>query len=173
MRQASPDKDAGAVTFVERPLCPTCAEAGTTLLQLPFTTPRVDYDFQVPSNGTWYVWVRGQGRDGGDGNLMWGINRNPIDSVVSDGDTSFRARNGLLYNAADRDHWRWVRMGSQYLNAGTSYELNLWAGGVGLGVDRIIITTDSRTPYDAANGTSGLSSQVLYNTSNIEIEHCC
>jgi hypothetical protein len=134
----------------------------------PYSTPRVDYDFQVPTNGTWYVWVRGQGRDGGQGNLMWGINRNPIGSVVSDGDTSFQARSGLLYNAADRDHWRWVRMGSQYLNTGTTYELNLWAGGVGMAIDRIIITTDSRTPNDAANGTSGLTSQVLNNTSNID-----
>jgi hypothetical protein len=134
----------------------------------PFTTPRVDYDFQVPSNGTWYVWVRGQGRDGGTGNLMWGLNRTPIGSVVSDEDSDFRVRSGFIYNAARSGDWRWVRMGSQYLNAGTTHELNLWAGGVGFAVDRIIITTDSRTPINAANNTSGFTTNVLNNTANID-----
>jgi hypothetical protein len=134
----------------------------------PYSTPRVDYDFRVPTNGTWYVWVRGQGREGGQGNLMWGINRNPIASVVSDGDLNFQARSSLLYNGAQSGDWRWVRMGSQYFNAGTTYELNLWAGGVGLAIDRIIITTDSRTPNDAANASYSFTSQVLNNTSNID-----
>ncbi len=134
----------------------------------PFTTPRVDYDFTVPNNGTWYVWARGQGRDGGQGNLMWGVNRTPIASVRSDANTSFEVRNGLLYNAARRSDWRWVQLGSQYFNAGQTYELNLWAGGVGFALDRIIITTDSRTPAAAVNANSNFNAQVLGNTANID-----
>jgi len=134
----------------------------------PYPTPRVDYDFTVPSSGTWYVWARGQGRDGGIGNLMWGINRSPIASVRNDGNTSFEVRKGLLYNGATSGGWRWVKLGGQHFNAGTTYELNLWAGGVGFALDRIIITTDSRTPASAVNSDSNFTSRVLNNTAYID-----
>ncbi|MEJ5312093.1 MAG: vWA domain-containing protein [Anaerolineae bacterium] len=134
----------------------------------PYDAPRVDYDFQVPSSGTWYIWARGQGRDGGIGNLMWGINRTPIASVRNDANTSFEVRNQLLYNGATSAGWRWVQLGSQTFNAGTTYELNLWAGGVGFALDRIIITTDSRTPASAVSSDSNFTAQVLNNTANID-----
>ncbi len=143
-------------------------DAWVTSVGGPYDTPRVDYDFQVPSSGTWYVWGRGQGRDGGIGNLMWGINRNPIASIRSDANTSFEVRNGLLYNGATRGGWRWVQLGSQTFSAGTTYELNLWAGGVGFALDRIIITTDSRTPATAINNDGNFTAQVLNNTANID-----
>ncbi len=133
----------------------------------PYDTPRVDYDFRVPSSGTWHIWARGQGRDGGIGNLMWGINRTPIASIRSDANTSFEVRNTLQYNGATSAGWRWVQLGSQSFNANTTYELNLWAGGVGFALDRIIITTDSRTPASAVSSDSSFTAQVLNNTANI------
>lgn len=150
----------------------------------PYDTPRVDYDFKVPTTGTWYIWARGQGSEntgGGQANLMWGINRNPIGSVVHDSTTStcatdstscasFQVRTGLQYNGATSAGWRWVRLGSLSVTANITNELNLWAGGVGFALDRIIITTDSRTPKSAVNADSNLTAQVLNNTSTTVID---
>ncbi len=133
----------------------------------PFPTPRLDYDFVVPDTDTWYVWVRGIGGDGAR-NIMWGLNRTPFGNVTGDGDTTF-VQTGLLYNGADKDRWRWVKLGSLgNLEAGHTYELNIWAGAAGFDLDRIIITTDSRTPHDAANAYWHFDRDVLRNTANLD-----
>lgn len=133
----------------------------------PFRTPRLDYDFQVPTDDTWYLWVRGIGGDGAR-HLMWGLDRTPKDSVTNDGDEWFDTT-GNQYNGADKDKWDWVKMGSMgYLHAGQTYELNLWAGACGFDLDRIIITTDHRTPSDAEDANSSFDNNVLENTANID-----
>jgi hypothetical protein len=44
----------------------------------PYPAPRVDYEFQVPTTGTYYVWLRGQGGPGSWGggavnHIFWGL----------------------------------------------------------------------------------------------------
>ncbi|HOT91698.1 MAG TPA: VWA domain-containing protein [Anaerolineae bacterium] len=125
----------------------------------PFPAPRVDYDFTMPSSpssATWYVWLRGQG-----GMVMWGLDNNAPASVTGDGTQSFTGASNT-YNGANSGDWRWVRLGSLgTLMAGSSHTLHLWAGSSGFDVDRIIVTTDSRTPQNAQNADTAFATQVL------------
>lgn len=98
----------------------------------PFPAPRVDYEFTVPTNGTWYVWVRGQG-----GMLMWGLNNNAPQAVG--GFTGGSSQ----YDGINPSYWGWKRLGSGTLTANSPQTLHLWAGTSGFSVDRIIITTNS------------------------------
>jgi len=133
----------------------------------PFPAPRLDYQFSVPDNDQYYVWVRGIGGDG-NYNLMWGLDYSPRANVRGDGDRSFY-QTGLQYNAGDEDRWRWVKLGGTgNLYEGNSYTLNIWAGATGFDLDRIIITDDPRTPHDAEDQEYRFVSRVLHNTANID-----
>jgi hypothetical protein len=104
----------------------------------PFSAPRADYDFTVPRGGTYRIWIRGQGgSNGGNQHIFWGLDGGPIGE-----EGGFRA--GAMYDGAVGSEWRWRRLGSATWSAGEVHTLNLWAGGAGFDVDRIIITTDPR-----------------------------
>jgi hypothetical protein len=141
----------------------------------PFPAPRADYDFSVPQNGNYYIWVRGQAPnswargDGLDRRLFWGI-----DGVLGGGSHTGNCgawpylvgcegnfRRGTGYNAAGCWDWRWRRLNDNAItwNAGETHTLNLWAGGSNFAVDRIVITTnpngsdnDPPSPIDTNNG---------------------
>jgi hypothetical protein len=115
----------------------------------PFPAPRVDYEFQVLATGTCDVWLKGQGGPSGwggsaDNHIFWGL-----DSSVLGQKDNFPQ--GADYDGAASGLWEWRRLskgesGSEgdalSLTAGITYTLNLWAGGAGFAVDRIVITTD-------------------------------
>ncbi len=119
----------------------------------PYPAPRVDYEFTVPESGNWYFWIRGQGGSSHRGHVYWGLNGAPIGR--SDGNPSsndyFHQVGCCGYNGADKNNWLWGRLGigtnydgfAQYLEAGNTYTLNIWAGGAGFALDRIIITDDN------------------------------
>jgi len=132
----------------------------------PFPAPRVDYDFTVPSNGTWYVWVRGQGGDSQSADyVFWGLDGSPIGT----GEV-YKNNYGGYQDGASRSDWEFVRFGcgesgsqpcGQYLQKNRTYTLNLWAGANGFRVDRLIITNDSRDPnsfFSSSNDSSARSS---------------
>jgi len=110
----------------------------------PFPAPRADYDFYAPRNGQYYFHIRGQGGpSGGNQHIFWGV-----DGAVLGQETGFST--GPQYDGAAADSWVWRRLsrgegGNQgdlvTLTAG-SHTLNLWAGGAGFDVDRMIISTD-------------------------------
>ena len=52
--------------------------------------------------------------------------------------------------------------------ANSTHTLHLWAGSAGFDVDRIIVTTDNRTPGAAASSDGSFTTQVLNNTSAID-----
>ena len=121
----------------------------------PFPNPRVDYTVRTPSSpssATWYVWVRGQG-----GSLIWGVNGTPRDQE-NDFDGA-----GNRYNGADRDFWEWRQLDESIgpLAANSTFVLNIWAATAGFDIDRIIVTNDSRSPYD-------VSSTIRHNTTYID-----
>jgi Flp pilus assembly protein TadG len=104
----------------------------------PFSAPRADYDFTVPRGGTYRIWIRGQGgNNDGNQHIFWGLDGSPIGEEGGFG-------TGGYYDGARYDRWRWRRLGSVTWSAGEIHTLNLWAGGAGFDVDRIIITTDPR-----------------------------
>jgi len=117
----------------------------------PYPNPRLDYDFRVPSSGTWYVWARGSGGDGAD-HLIWGLDRSPQGSV-----SGFGTR-GYTYNGTSSSYWRWVRLGTlSSLNANTTYELNIWGGAAGFDFDRLLVTNYSGTPSSSIQGSTSTS----------------
>jgi hypothetical protein len=109
----------------------------------PYAAPRADYDFVAPREGRYRIWIRGQGGYSEDDDIdveyiFWGLDGAPIGE-----ERDFRT--GAYYDGARGDRWSWRRLGTVGpLAAGSSHTLNLWAGGAGFDVDRIIITTDPR-----------------------------
>ncbi len=117
----------------------------------PFDAPRADYDFYAPADGDYYIWMRGQGGGsaGSDDFVFWGM-----DGAILGREDDFRS--GAYYNGAYSGHWDWERLSkgengnlgdAHWLSEG-EHTLNLWAGGAGFDVDRIIITTDNDIDYD-------------------------
>ncbi len=107
-----------------------------------FPAPQVDYKFQVPSDDDYYIWIRGQGGfDPGAQHIFWGLDGNPYGT-----ETGFPK--GANYDGAveEDDHeqklWDWRCLGEKRFSGGDTPTLNLWAGGAGFDVDRILITTD-------------------------------
>jgi len=111
----------------------------------PYPAPRVDYEFTVPESGDWYVWIRAQGGSSSDARrkTYWGLDGDP--KGWSDDDLH-EVSNG--YNGADWGQWDWARMYYENGLRGTSFNvsethtLNIWAGGAGFALDRIILTTE-------------------------------
>jgi hypothetical protein len=104
----------------------------------PYLAPRADYDFYAPSANTYYFWIRGQGgSDNNSWHVFWGV-----DQVYRGMQNYFP--NGAGTDGASSGAWEWRKLGSQSLGTGT-HTFNLWGGGAGFDVDRIVITTDPAT----------------------------
>jgi hypothetical protein len=110
-----------------------------------WTTPRLDYDFTVPTAGAYYVWMRAQGgRDGWENDILRrqvfvGLNGAPM----ATGQTDKFGPYGTEGGAAWPDSWRWSRVLTiPNLGANTPYTLNFWASGPGFSLDKIVITNN-------------------------------
>jgi uncharacterized repeat protein (TIGR01451 family) len=119
----------------------------------PFAAPRADYVFYAPRSADYYFWIRGQGgNQSGNRHVFWGV-----DGSVQGQEDTFPV--GAYYDGASSSAWDWRCLSkgeggnqgqSVYLAAG-NHTLNLWAGGAGFDVDRIIVTTDSgNSSYDTS-----------------------
>jgi Mg-chelatase subunit ChlD len=122
-------------------------------------SPRLEYDFTPDWTGEATIWIRAQG---GGTQSFWA---NPVggafyhdpDKIYWAVDSTTPAENGNApdcnqthdYAGASNcdDYWGWIRLGSVNVDSGTSHVLKLWAGSPGYEVDKIVITTDSRTNY--------------------------
>lgn len=149
-----------------------------------WTTPRLDYDFTVPENGTYYVWIRAQGGNR-DSSMFWANGRESRRKVhlglngapMATGRTCYwgpyadGASNSVRKNADQPDGncntnyegWSWSRvLALPGLVANDPYTLNVWAGGQGFRLDKIVITKDDRGTLDTGGrpldwNTSGIS----------------
>jgi len=107
--------------------------------------PRLDYTFYVPDDGVWFMWVRGQGgsddRQAMDpGAFHWGLDGEP-----EGGNLEFPIDGGGVTPSNAR--WRWVRLGvGRNWTVDSVHTLNIWAGGMGVNLDKIVITTDTDDP---------------------------
>jgi Flp pilus assembly protein TadG len=110
-----------------------------------YTTPRLDYDFTVPASGNYYVWIRAQG---GSSNWTNGTARRSVHvglngAAMATGSTPYY---GPYNDGASSSAWRWTRvLRLNNLQANQTYALNVWAGGPGFRLDKIVITNDTRT----------------------------
>jgi hypothetical protein len=109
----------------------------------PFPAPRAEYDFYAPRADNYYFHIRGQGggREG-DGYIHWGVGG----SKERKGGFPL----GPRYDGAVESAWQWSRLGGEVWLEEGRHTLNLWAGGAGFSVDRIIVTTDRRNPLPAS-----------------------
>ncbi|MBU0703174.1 MAG: hypothetical protein KKC18_04840, partial [Chloroflexi bacterium] len=137
----------------------------------PFLAPRADYEFYAPSDAEggnhddYYVWIRGQGgSSGSDRHIFWGIDGSPY------GQENYFPQ-GPGYDGADEDLWDWRCLGRvDNLYQGT-HTLNLWAGGAGFDVDRIVIQT--RDDGSCSNDSSPPDSPDTYPANNGRTNWAC
>jgi uncharacterized repeat protein (TIGR01451 family) len=104
--------------------------------------PQLIYRFQVPSDGTYELWLRGQGANNSysanvdSRTIHWGLNG-------SYEGTSTNFQTGPMYDGARYNSWRWRQVDSFNLAAGWMYDLSIWAGGAGFRLDKIVITNET------------------------------
>jgi hypothetical protein len=122
--------------------------------------PRLEYDFTVGWTGNAYVWLRAQG--GGSWsfwvNTVGGSYHNDPNELYWAVDGAAPAQNTITSNCTVTnydyagsgtcdDYWGWVRLGSFAVTSGSMHTLKLWAGSPGYEIDKIVVTSDSRTDY--------------------------
>jgi hypothetical protein len=124
------------------------------------SAPRLDYDFDLPTAGNWFVWARAQcgpwpgNAERADGcSLFWGANGSQMGSIGSgDFGSDGAVRGNGCYcgtrtcpcrppreGGSRSNQWTWVRLGS--VNTGSrDLQVNLWGGGPGFRLDKILLT---------------------------------
>ncbi len=127
----------------------------STMAAAQARAPRLDYAFDLPNAGTWYVWLRAQcGRDkpsgsttgsciaywGVDGTALGGTNASMFKSGYTDNNYDEYANYKVGFDT--RYPWRWVRAGSFTASAPGVKHINIWGGGLGFKLDKILLTTN-------------------------------
>jgi hypothetical protein len=130
--------------------------------------PRLDYQFDIPTAGNWWVWIRAQcGPWPGDADRVdgctvhWGVDGNRVGSSNSGqfGQTTSSCYVGTetvpcyppREGGARGNQWKWVRLGSLSADRAGTREVNLWGGGTGFRLDKIVLTTHPEPPGDAVD----------------------
>jgi Mg-chelatase subunit ChlD len=133
-------------------------------------SPRLDYDFDIPSAGTWYVWIRAQcGSFQGSGSRADGciVHAGTDNNVKWHTSYSNFGRRGGYEAGSDGYRWRWVRLGSVSFSKG-GHQVNVWGGGTGFRLDKVVVSNnpegpdgryDDRAPSFIRNTTPSWNSQ--------------
>jgi hypothetical protein len=117
--------------------------------------PRLDYDFVAPASSPlpskWYVWIRAQcGSFSGNSSRVdscithWGV-----DGKLRAGESTAYSdfgRRGGGEAGSDGDRWVWVRLGSLDLTTKRDFQINIWGGGSGFRLDKILVTRHGAGP---------------------------
>jgi hypothetical protein len=110
-------------------------------------TPRLDYKVDVPAafnNDHFYLYVRGQGgqpwgvHDVDPRRLYWGVDGSPVGWA----DTDDFNRYGYNEPVVGPNSWHWEELSNDVVLSQGEHTLNVWAGGIGFRLDKIIFTTD-------------------------------
>jgi hypothetical protein len=131
--------------------------------------PRLDYNLNLPTPGYWYIWIRAQcgpwpgGGERADSCMVhWGANNGPI-GRTSPADFGVEAALTPGYclchtgpcdcrppqeggNRGNR--WMWVRLGAVSVDT-SELQVNLWGGGTGFRLDKLLLTRNPEGPDDA------------------------
>lgn len=123
--------------------------------------PQLTYEFQVPQSATYRLWLRGEGANNSYSSnvdtrtIHWGV-----DGTYEGTSTDFLT--GPMYDGASYGNWRWRRVDSFYLTAGVTHTLQIFAGGAGFRLDKIVLTNGPDSEADnillnggGANGRKG------------------
>ncbi len=131
------------------------------------SAPRLDYVFDIPNPSTfvhgstnkWYVWIRAQcgyykpsGSRVGSCVVHWGVDGhwNPS-NYPSTSSSDFDSVRGGGYTGSNGNRWTWVRLGNvTFANSG-QHAINIWGGGSGFRLDKIVISRNSQDPSGSAD----------------------
>jgi hypothetical protein len=125
--------------------------------------PRLDYDFVIPDtapavDSNWYVWIRAQcGAFAPSGPrvdgcvLHWGIDGEwQRDESTEYADFGERENDlgatGARETGSNDNRWVWVRLGDLLASRGQTVRINLWGGGMGFRLDKVLLTRDATGP---------------------------
>ncbi len=126
---------------------------GANMMHMPFSAlvdghatvdskaPRLDYNFDIPSAGTWYVWIRAQSGPRDTPVKPWIVHVGVDGTVLgSTSQSDFEARGGD-YAGANDGRWTWARIGGRSLTQAV-HQVNVWGGGPGFRLDKILVTNN-------------------------------
>lgn len=119
--------------------------------------PRLDYDFTVRWSGQAFIWLRAQGggsqsfwvnlvsgsyyRDASK--IYWAVGSTaPVENNAAG---SCNTTYDYAGSSTCQGSWNWIRIGSFNVISGSLNTLKIWAGSPGYEIDKIIVTSDSRT----------------------------
>jgi hypothetical protein len=124
--------------------------------------PRLDYAFSIPRVGRWYVWLRAQcGNYSGssqhvDGCIThWGVDQSwskggstsPNDFLVwNSSQHRWEPERGGNEAGSNGNRWRWVRVGYADFSDTKVHTINIWGGGTGFRLDKIVLTQRTDMP---------------------------
>jgi hypothetical protein len=139
---------------------------GANMMHMPFSevtghssatadAPRLDYAFNIPDPSpranTWYVWIRAQcgPRTQGVNPCIthWGMDGTQRGSTSS---SNFYWGTCGDYAGACDYIWTWVRLNGTPLTLSTgTHTVNIWGGGPGFRLDKVLVTNDPEGPSTA------------------------
>ncbi len=133
--------------------------------------PRLDYAFDLPSAGTWYVWIRAQCGLSQmqamvvDGCVVhWGTDGNTIGSTSAGqfkSGPSSDYKTGFFTNRV----WSWVRVGNFSASSPGVRYVNFWGGGLAFRLDKIVLTTNPTST--ASSSTDGAPNFITNKTPHV------
>ncbi len=96
---------------------------------------KLDYNFVVPADTTYHIWVRRYASDGGDNSAYFGLDGKGIDNID---------------NRGAYGQWYWLKLGSYPLKAG-EHNLSLVRREDGYRVDQFLVSSEAGHPNQSNN----------------------
>ena len=118
--------------------------------------PRLDYCVNFPATGTWYVWVRGFGANGGDNSAHVGI-----DGAISAQGRNIGNGNGRPGSETWGDsNWKWISDSTATpirITVPTTgqHTFSVWMREDGVKIDKVLLTTDAAFTFQADRTVAG------------------
>ncbi len=100
---------------------------------------KLDYNFAVPTDTTYHIWVRRYASDGGDNSAYFGLDGVGIDNID---------------NREAYGQWYWLKLGSYPLKAG-EHSLSLVRREDGYQVDKFLVSSEAGHPNRSNNARQG------------------
>ncbi|MGC8888286.1 MAG: immunoglobulin domain-containing protein, partial [Verrucomicrobiia bacterium] len=128
--------------------------AGRTIGDNDFNSPRLHYDIYFPAAGNWYIWIRATSAGGGDNSAHVGIDGARTANTTQAGNAGIWATLGS---------WAWENMradgaGQMYVNVPSEgvHTITIWMREDGLLVDKIILYNSSGNPPGISRGSTAI-----------------
>jgi len=121
--------------------------------------PRLDYEFDIPEAGDWYLWIRAQcgprrdSRDEDNCLVHWGVDGVYLGSAVEEDRQTSNRNPGF----DTRQSWMWMALpqagdGQRQINLDKGkHTINIWGGSIGFSLDKLVLTLNSEGETSATD----------------------